>query len=116
MLWRFAAACCHGKFDDGCSYRDGEFGDGRVRRHGKRTFRRRRYGRYRAGSLCGVCNRNPADGLIDGSRIIRRHGWNSARLYRTGRGRPQPPICCAQPECLGALYEFAGLAQYGPAL
>ena len=42
-----------------------------------------------------------AHGLVDGSRVIRRDGWNSVRLYRTGRRRLKPSVRCSEPEWIG---------------
>lgn len=66
--------------------------------------------------MCRVCDGISAAGLIDGARIVRRHGRHSARLYRTGRGRPQPPIRCSKPESVGAPYGLADPPRYKPAL
>jgi hypothetical protein len=52
--------------------------------------------------LCRICDRISAPGLIDGSRIIRRDGWNSAGLYRAGRRRLKPSVRCSEPEWIGA--------------
>jgi hypothetical protein len=52
--------------------------------------------------LCRFCDGVCAPGLVDGSRVIRRHGWNSAGLYRAGRRRLKPSVRCSEPECIGA--------------
>src|SRR3954470_2112496 len=74
----------------------------------KRARHLYRDGRRRCGGSC-------TDGVIadrDGSRVIRRQGWNSDGLYRTGRGRPQPAIRCSDHGSVGAGYEHADPPDY----
>src|SRR5438067_1925144 len=120
-----ASICCHGKSDDGSVCWHGRLDDGTIRRRGKldagtvrhRALRRGWYDRNRGRDLCRVCDGIFAIGLVDGSRVIRRHGWNSAGLYRTGRRRPQPPIRGSEPEFLGARDELPDASQrHDPAL
>jgi hypothetical protein len=126
-----ARVCFHGKFVDGSISRDGS-----VSRRGKSddrsgccnrklydgiiglvALRRGRHDRERAGDLRGIGDGISAVGFVDGSRLVRRPGWNSAGLYRNGRGRAEPSIRCAEPQSVGAYYGLADASRrHGPAL
>jgi hypothetical protein len=78
---------------------------------------RRRHDSHRAGAVCGVRDGICAARFVDGSRLVRRPGWHSARLDRDRRGRPQPSIRCAEPQSVCARRELADASQrHDPAL
>jgi hypothetical protein len=125
-----ARVCFHGKFVDGSICRDGN-----VSRRGKSddrsgccngklygiiwllALRRRRHDRERAGDLRGIGDGISAVGIVDGGRLLRRAGWNSAGLYRNGRGRAEPSIRCAEPQSVSACDGLADASRrHDPAL
>src|SRR5262249_48680116 len=115
MRWRFVGAGVgwRGRSDHGSVCRHGKLDTGTVQ---PPALSRRRDGRKRARRLCRVCDGICAPGLVNGSWFIRRPGWNSTRLDRTGKRRHQPAIRCAQPESIGTRYELADPPRYEPAL